>query len=221
MMPVALKTGVSILIFVAASVALLALWIPPKQQATMNEKSDSEKPASTQAMGNSAGGIQTGHGIMITGGNNQIGGSGNTQIVNADEGAFRPLSPGAKAKMVSLLRTVPTPPQAKPQVTFVPKMDNSVHIKIARELAAIVSEAGIQADVDENMLSYEPVDWGLVIHTHSETVSYLPAFAEALGVFFPDMKFQCNTNTAYPLGKIRINLLGNPAFTPEGTVRFH
>lgn len=219
-MPFALKVGFSLLILVAGGVALLGLWIPPKTNPISMKSNDPDKPTTSQVIQNSPGGIQAGHGIAISGGINQVGGSGNTQIINADESAFRPLSSVAKSKMLSYLQKTSSLAEGKAHVTFVPKMDNSVHIKIAQELALVVKESGIEADVDENMLSYEPVEWGLVIHTHSGTVPFLPAFAEALAVFFPDMKFQCNTNATYPLGKIRVNLLGTPAFNSDGTVKF-
>jgi hypothetical protein len=181
-------------------------------------------PSSGGRLVNSGGDIvstQRDNSIVISGGNNQIGGSGNVQVINPDPFTYRPLGLQVKSNLLVALRAaLQSSGSIRPQITFVPKMDNPIHIRIARELVTILRESGTAADVDESFSSFEPTDWGLVIHTHVGTIPYIAKLADALAPFFSDMKFRCQTNALYPVGKIRINLLGAPVFTPDGTVRF-
>lgn len=144
--------------------------------------------------------------------------AGNLEVHGFSD-AYRRLAPEVRQRVVSSLSRLHKPTNTSVVVTA--QMGNTERLRVAEDLAGILSEAGYSAKCDGTVMMF-PGDGkypSIRINLHPSDSELVQNLVQALGPFIL-AEYSGKKKSSLEPGQIRIHILGEPSFAPDGRAIF-
>jgi len=131
---------------------------------------------------------------------------------------YRPLSSELRAQLVTALRTIRNQySDFDVKFSVTPERGNRVRDKVANELARLLADSGFEAKTTRPMITN--LNGTVLIILNPDDTEFVNQLCKVVGRFI-NIRFQGLEDSNLLKGTLKIHIIGDPLFSPDGVVTF-